>query len=42
MQLGSIELLNVNAQALQKVKIIKRKSKEGYAISTYLAQGKES
>jgi hypothetical protein len=31
-QLGSIELLNVNAQALHKVKIIKRKPREGYAI----------
>jgi hypothetical protein len=42
MQLGSIELLNVNAQALHKVKITKRYLREGYAIGACLAQGKES
>jgi hypothetical protein len=41
MQLGSIELLNVNAEALHRVKITKRKPKEGYAIGGCLAQGKE-
>jgi hypothetical protein len=42
MQLGSIELLNVNAQSLHKVMITKRNPKEGYAIGACLAQGKES
>jgi hypothetical protein len=41
MQLGSIELLNVNAQPLHKVKITKQKPIEGYAIGACLAQGKE-
>jgi hypothetical protein len=42
MQLGSIELLHVNAQPLCKVKITKQNPREGYAIGASLAQGKES
>jgi hypothetical protein len=42
MQLGSIELLNINAQALHKVKITKQNAREGYAIGACLTQGKES
>jgi hypothetical protein len=42
MQLGSIELLHINAQPLHQVKISKRKPIEGYAIGAYLAQRKES
>jgi hypothetical protein len=45
MQLGSIELLNINAQELHKVKITKRKCgnpREGHAMGACLAQGKES
>jgi hypothetical protein len=42
MQLGSIELLKVNAQALDKLKITKQKRRECYAISACLAQKKES
>jgi hypothetical protein len=42
MQLGSIELLYINAQPLHRVKITKRKPKEGYVIGVCLAQVKES
>jgi hypothetical protein len=42
MQLGSIELLNVNAQGLHKIKIRKRNPREDYAITACLAHGKES
>jgi hypothetical protein len=42
MQLGSIELLNVNAQPLHKVKITKQNPREGYAFGACLAQRKES
>jgi hypothetical protein len=42
MQLGSIELLNVNTETLHKVNITKQNPREGYAISTCLAQRKES
>jgi hypothetical protein len=40
MQLVSIELLYVSAQTLHKVKITKRKPREGYAIGACLAQRK--
>jgi hypothetical protein len=36
MQLGSIELLYISVQILHKVKITKRKPREGYAISACL------
>jgi hypothetical protein len=42
MQLSFIEFLYVSAQPLHKVKIAKRNHIEGYAISAFLAQGKES
>jgi hypothetical protein len=42
MQLGSIELLNVNIETLHKVNITKRNPREGYAIGACLAQRKES
>jgi hypothetical protein len=42
MQLGSIELIYINAQALHKVKITKRNPREGYTIGACLAQRKES
>jgi hypothetical protein len=41
MQLGSIELINVNAQLLHKVKITKQNPRECYAIGACLTQGKE-
>jgi hypothetical protein len=41
MQLGSIELLHVNAQPLHKVKVTKQKPGEGYAFGACLAQRKE-
>jgi hypothetical protein len=41
-QLGSIELLYINAQSLHKVKIIKLNPREGDAIGSCLAQGKDS
>jgi hypothetical protein len=42
MQLGFIELLNVNTHALHKVKITKGNHREGYAIGACLAQRNES
>jgi hypothetical protein len=42
MQLGSIKLLNVNAEALYKVKITKQNPREGYAFGACLDQMKES
>jgi hypothetical protein len=41
MQLSFIELLYISAQPLNKVKISKRKPREGYASGACLAQGKE-
>jgi hypothetical protein len=41
MQLGSIELLNINAQPLHKVKITKWKPIGYYEIGACLAQGNE-
>jgi hypothetical protein len=41
MQLSFIEFLYVSTQPLHKVKILKRKPIEGYAIDAFLAQPKE-